>query len=99
MKELKKDDFDIKEINQFDKKMKELRKEKAAKRQKEWDDREKHWNNFQAKYYSESYKRARVFYKEVDIREEEQKQKTQDRINLLKSYENEVRSRYQPHIS
>lgn len=53
--------------------MKELRKQKAAQRQKEWEDREKHWNNFQAKYYSESYKRAKVFYKEVDIREDEQK--------------------------
>ncbi|CAK85801.1 unnamed protein product (macronuclear) [Paramecium tetraurelia] len=99
LKEMRNPEFNIQEIMQFDKKIKELRKEKAAVRQKEWDEREKQWNKFQAQYYSESYKRARQYYKEQDLKVDESKIKAQERLNLLRSYDNEVKQRYQPHVS
>ncbi|CAD8099372.1 unnamed protein product [Paramecium sonneborni] len=99
LKEMKNPEFDIQEIMQFDKKIKDLRREKAAYRQKQWDDREKQWNKFQAQYYSQSYKRARQYYKEQDLKLDESKNKAQERLNLLRSYDNEVKQRYQPHVS
>ncbi|CAK74510.1 unnamed protein product (macronuclear) [Paramecium tetraurelia] len=99
LKEMRNPEFDLQEIMQFDKKFIELRKEKAAERQKEWDEREKQWNKFQAQYYSQSYKRARQYYKEQDSKVDENRLRAQERINLQRSYENEVKQRYQPHVS